>query len=135
MSRARVVWRVLSSSWVGILCLAAALGVGAGCQSCAGAATLRVSAVAPAQDNDGTCTNPVLIAQPGAQRVVHFRWVGPVAGEDSVTVAGGAVAQLARNVTPGAYWVYGWASDAGGAGCIDSVRVVVKAPPHRIVFQ
>lgn len=99
------------------------------------AATLRMGATAPSQDNDGTCTSPVLVAAPNAPRIVHFRWVGPVAGEDSVAVTSGQLATLQRNVTPGQYVVYGWASDAGGAGCVDSVRVTIKAAPWRVVMQ
>lgn len=99
-------------------------------------ATLRMRATAPTQDNDGTCAVPVLIAQPaGVARVVHFRWTGPSAGEDSVATTGGALVTLSRQVTPGAYWVYAWASDSGGVGCADSLRLVVKSPPWKPVLQ
>lgn len=135
MSFRRPLGQVLARAWVGLLAIVAAVGIGAGCQSCASGATLRVSVTAPAQDNDGTCAAPVLVAQPGALRVIHFRWVGPAAGEDSTVAVAGATASLVRAVTPGAYSVYAWASDAGGAGCMDSIRVTVKAPPHRVTFQ
>ena len=62
-------------------------------------ATLRLSATAPTQDNDGTCTVPVLSNSPaGAQRALHFSWSGPVSGEDSVATTAGSPVTYTRTV-------------------------------------
>jgi len=97
------------------------------------AATLRVTATAPAQDNDGTCTAPVLSASPaGAARVVHLAWTGPSTGEDSVTTTAGSPVTYSASVRPGTYSVRVWASGAGGIGCDTTVTALVTAPPWKV---
>lgn len=98
-------------------------------------ATLRVQATAPTADNDGTCAVPVLIAAGvGAPRMMHFQYAGAAAGEDSIATTAGTTVVFARSVPAGSYVVRAWASDAGGAGCRDSILVSLKAPPWRVVF-
>lgn len=99
-------------------------------------ATLRLSATAPTQDNDGTCTVPALSNSPaGAQRALHFSWSGPVSGEDSVATTAGSPVTYTRTVPPGVYTVRGWASGPGGVGCDTVIVVTVTAPPWRVAFR
>ena len=75
------------------LVIAGALG------SCS--STLRITATAPTSDNDGPCGAPVLLAAaPLAPRMLHFRWSGPVMGEDSLAATAGNGVTLTRTVPP-----------------------------------
>lgn len=99
-------------------------------------ATLRMSATAPNQLNDGTCSVPALsAATPGSSCWMHFRYEGPATGEDSVLAVVGTLATVQRTVAPGTYRVIGWASNAGGAGCRDTISSNVLAAPWRVTFQ
>lgn len=99
-------------------------------------ATLRMSAVAPAQDNDGTCVAPVLYPSPaGAMRVVHFQWTGPASGQDSVVVLAGSLATLTATVPPGTYNIRGWVSGPGGVGCDSTITRTASSPPWKPAFQ
>lgn len=96
-------------------------------------ATLRLTATAPVYDDDGTCAEPVLLSVPaGTQRVMHFAWSGPSAGEDSVVVAAGERVSFSRQVPAGVYSVRAWASDVGGVGCDTTIVVDVRARPDKI---
>jgi hypothetical protein len=119
------------------LALAVFVGLALGCQApVAQGATLRMSATAPAFDNDGTCTTRVLYpARAGATRVVHFAWTGPVAGQDSVAVAVGVLATLNVTVPLGTYSVRAWASDSAGPGCDTTVTRTLTAPPAVVGLQ
>ncbi len=106
-----------------------ALGALVALSSCGSA--LRVKATAPTQDNDGTCSAPVLYPAGAVPRMMHFAYSGPVAGEDSIATTAGTTVTFTRTVPPGTYTVRAWASDAGGPGCDTTTVVVVKAPPAR----
>ena len=111
-----------------LACLALALG------SCA--STMRLTATAPTQDNDGTCTVPVLLAaNAGAARVVHFAWSGPEAGEDSVVTTVGAPVSLVRTIRPGTYTIRAWASSSAGVSCDTTLVRTYSSPPWRPVLQ
>ena len=110
------------------LVIAGALG------SCS--STLRITATAPTSDNDGPCGAPVLLAAaPLAPRMLHFRWSGPVMGEDSLAATAGNGVTLTRTVPPGLYAITAWASDSGGAGCDTTIMRRLKAPPWRVGVQ
>ena len=110
------------------LVLAGALG------SCS--STLRLTATAPAFDNDGLCSSPVLLAVgPLAPRMMHFRWNGPVVGEDSLAATAGNAVVFTRTVPPGLYTIVAWASDSGGAGCDTTITRRLKAAPWRVGIQ
>lgn len=114
--------------------LAIALFAAIAVSSCG--ASLRMSATAPSQLNDGTCSVPALLsATPGSSCYVHFRYEGPTTGEDSVLTTVGTLVSVSRTVTPGSYRVIGWASNAGGQGCRDTIQSTVTAAPWRVTFQ
>lgn len=113
--------------------LAIVLLAGVAFSSCG--ATLRLSATAPAQDNDGTCSTPALSSSPaGAARVVHFSWSGPAAGEDSILTTAGTPVTYSATVPPGVYTIRGWATGPGGVGCDTTIVRTVTAPPWRVRF-
>lgn len=109
--------------------------------ACCGA-TLTMRGTSPLYDNGAlTCTaTPLLVQEPvGAYRVVHFRWTGPVAGEDSVVAGAGSTATITRQVPAGTYTVCAWASDsagfvpkADGTPCDTCMVKVVKGGPHKV---
>ena len=95
-------------------------------------ATLKLSATAPTQYNDGTCTLPLLIPTAASNPVrVHFAWIGPSSGEDSVSTTAGSPVSIQKQVPAGTYTVRAWATDAGGIGCDTTITVVLKAPPDK----
>ncbi len=97
------------------------------------ASILAIRATAPTQDNDSTCASPVLLTGSGTV-VMHFRWIGLTSGEDSLVAVRGSLAGVARWVRAGSYRCYAWASNGGGAGCADSLTVMLSAPPARAVI-
>jgi hypothetical protein len=102
----------------------------------AGAATLKLQATAPGQDNAGTCGAPLLLAAQGTVRTVHFAWSGPEAGEDSVVTSVNLTVILMKMVQAGSYTVRGWATkpSIATAGCDTTITVVAQAPPWKVRF-
>jgi len=108
----------------------------------ADAATLRVQAVFPAQGNDASCSQPAVLSPAPAGVTatrIHYQWIGPLNGEDSVATAIGQLGPMAKTVPLGAYRVIGWASwvtaDAVyAAGCPDTVTKVLWGAPARIIM-
>lgn len=103
--------------------------------SCA-AATLRLTATAPTQDNAGSCLVPNLVPM-GVNPALwmHFSWTGPQAGEDSVLVSPGAPVVYTRaGLLAGSYTVRAYAKDAGGAGCDTTITLLLKNPPWKPRF-
>lgn len=103
------------------------------------AATLTMQGTAPTQLNDAiSCSaTPVLSDAPAGSAVtVHFRWVGPSSGEDSLATTIGTPVTMTRSVKPGSYLVYAWASNILGgaynAGCDTSVVKVVGGKPGKV---
>ena len=115
--------------------LVSALLVLAALTSCA--ATMRLEATAPTQDNAAACgVAPVLGPSPtGTILTVWFSWSGPETGSASVTgLAPGTVARLPqREVAPGTYTVRAWAVDqAGNISCDTTAAFTFKSNPYRV---
>jgi hypothetical protein len=102
----------------------------------ADAATLKLQATAPGQDNGGTCAAPILIAGQGVARTVHFSWTGPEAGEDSVVTSVNLQVILLKQVKAGSYTVRAWATkpSIAEAGCDTTAVFVAQAPPWKVRF-
>ena len=102
-------------------------------------ATLGMSVTAPDLDNAGSCTIPVLqqmIVSTGLK--IHFAWLGPVAGEDSVSATPGHAVSMFRTVPAGTYSVRGWATKFNAKpGCDTTISVNVfdiTPPPGPVRF-
>ena len=98
------------------------------------AATLRLSATAPIQDDDrATCTaTPILTARTGFTRM-HFAWVGAVSGQDSLTTTAGTLVNFVRTGIPaGLYTVRAWASDSAGVSCDTTITLQLGGPPAKV---
>lgn len=104
------------------------------------AATLKLSAVAPNQDNkDTTCTAPSLTAmEPTQQLKVFFAWAGYATDSAWVWAQPGQAIVMYRTVPAGTYRVRGWATNYGKRGCDTTITVIVletRWPPGRIQIK
>lgn len=113
-----------------MLCLLALVAL----SSCA--ARMVLTGTAPLEDNTGTCANPILSLSSTRPMMLHARWSGRAAGEDSVSVIAGTAFTFDRTGLPaGVYSVSVWFSDAGGVGCDTTITTQIGGPPWKPVLN
>jgi len=100
---------------------------------------IRARFTAPAEDNAGTCTAPILGLTPAGTLIsVRIDWSGPASGTLVVSnlLPGAAVDTLLIGAAaPGFYTITATPSHRGGTGCPATARDTVQSPPWRVLFK